>query len=136
MVYHMLLPTSGSVVQRRAGVVAFGAKLLEHDRGGVALEPAPAQLAVVDPLLFHFEAEAVGVEADGVFDVGDAEEGNCQLDVVDDFGIEFCAGVHSNHLVTVNVEPKLKPICAYGILFWILYCLRQKAQASARRYWW
>src|SRR5579863_8033006 len=54
------------VVQRRAGVVAFCAELLEHDGDGVAFEPAPLQLAVGRPLLFQLEAEARDVEADRI----------------------------------------------------------------------
>jgi hypothetical protein len=39
------------------------AKLLEHEGRAAELQPAPAELALIDPFLSHLEAEAVDVEA-------------------------------------------------------------------------
>jgi hypothetical protein len=54
------------------------------------------EFAVGRPLLFPFKAEAFGVEADGIFDVADGEEGNGSLDVVGDFGFGFGAGCYAS----------------------------------------
>src|SRR5437763_3322575 len=56
-------------------------ELLEHERGAAELEPAPAQFAVVDPLLGHGESEAVDVEARGARHVVDGKERHGLLDV-------------------------------------------------------
>src|SRR5437867_1661918 len=57
-------------------VMSLLPELLQHQRGFAELEPAPAKLALVDPLLRHLEAESVDVEAPRRFDIVDPEEGN------------------------------------------------------------
>ena len=68
----------------------FGAVLLEHEGGSAELEPAPADFVVDDPLVGALEAEAVDVEAEGGFDVGDPEERDGLLDVGCPFSILRC----------------------------------------------
>jgi len=63
------------------GVVTFGAELLEHQVCAAKGEPAPADGAVGRPLVFHGEAEAVEVEAEGALHVGDVEKGDDLFDV-------------------------------------------------------
>ena len=56
------------------GIVPFFAKFLQHQCRATEFEPAPAQLAFVNPLLGHLEAEAFDVESQRLFDIGNAEK--------------------------------------------------------------
>ena len=69
-------------------VMSLLPELLQHQRGFAELEPAPAKLALVDPLLRHLEAESVDVKAPRRFDIVDPEEGNGLQDI--GFGCGCC----------------------------------------------
>lgn len=58
-----------------------GVPLLQHQGGLALLEPAPPQLALIDPLLGHRKAEAVDVPEEGPLDIGDEKERYGLLDV-------------------------------------------------------
>jgi len=72
------------------GLPPFFRELLEHQGGTAVLEPAPAQLALDDPVPSHLESQAVDIKAQGLFDVGDHEKRHGLLDVCSG----FCLGVH------------------------------------------
>src|SRR5262249_37286438 len=69
------------------GMMPFLPEFLKHQRRASALEPAPAELAIVYPLFRHLEAEAVNVIADGLFDLRHSEKRHSLLDVR--FGLRF-----------------------------------------------
>ena len=68
------LEADGDAFAASAGGDCVGAILLQHMGCASEFEPAPAELAFVDPPFFHGEAEALDVEAERGFDVRDSEE--------------------------------------------------------------
>jgi len=56
--------------------MAFGTKLLKHDGCAPEFQPAPPQLAVNDPLVFHGEADAVRVVTYRLLHIGHVKEGH------------------------------------------------------------
>ena len=75
------LEADGDAFAALVGGNLAGVVLLEHVGCAFEFEPAPADLAVDDPLFGALVAEAVDVEAERGFHVGDHEEGNGLLDV-------------------------------------------------------
>src|SRR6185295_12505595 len=60
----------------KISVRSLGPEFLQHQRGIAEREPAPAKLAVIDPLMLHGEPQAIDVETMGPLDVVNPEEGN------------------------------------------------------------
>src|SRR6266545_953443 len=63
------------------GIVPFLARLLQHQGRAPVLQPAPAELPLIDPFVGHLESEPIDVIADGLVDVRHPEKWHGLLDV-------------------------------------------------------
>src|SRR5436853_3371370 len=72
----------------------FLPKFLEHQSCVSKLEPAPAKLAFRPPAHSHFEADALHIVANRLFDIRNTEKGHGLLYVRPRFGFRFHPSLH------------------------------------------
>lgn len=86
-------------------VVAIVRESLEHERGAAQFQPAPTQLLVDDPFMFHGEAEALEVETQGALHVGDSKKWDDLLDVTGGRSGGIHCGTSFNRFLVHLVNP-------------------------------